>query len=518
MTGDDRSRQTEFALLVFVMVLFVLLAGTVGLLLYRAYQVSMDRTVLRAEAASATVATNAEWIDALARQALRRIDDTLDDKLIDGDPRGVSDLKEGVQGLPGKVFAYVVDENGKTLYSTDPAIKPIDIRDRDYYRVPASGTKEYVSSLMVSRLNGEQIFAFSRRLERAGRFEGVAIVSFSASILLPIWQSLDLGPGATVGIIRKDGQLVARYPQPRGPLDLSHYVLFTDYLKRAPSGSYEAVSPEDGARRIVAYRTVGGTDFIVQASAGLDYGLASFWRVAYVTLALSFGVALGLVLASYSVYRLIVRDARTGNQLRTALENNQLLLREIHHRVKNNLQSVQSLIRLHHLPDEVQNALLDRLSAMTRVHEIIYTKDAFDRLDAAELIRNVVTPMINAHRPTINAEFDLEPLLIDNDLATPLALLVGEVVTNALKYAFPGRSEGRLSVALKRRDGDAALLTIADDGVGFEPDSAHRGMGSRLIDGSIRQLGGSYRYESDHGATFIAELVLAIHGKSDSAA
>jgi two-component sensor histidine kinase len=510
MSMNDRSRQTEFALLIFVTILFILLAGTVGLLLYRAYQVSVDRMVLRVEAASATVSTNVDWIDALARQALRRIDDTLGEKLIDGDPNGVADLREGVEGLPGKVFAYVVDENGRTLYSTDPGIKAIDISDRDYFRVPASGVKEFVSSLMVSRLNGDQIFAFSRRLERSGRFEGVAIVSFSGSILLPIWQSLDLGPGSTVGIIRTDGQLVARYPQPRGPLDLSKYVLFTDYLKKKPTGSYLAESPEDGERRIVAYRTITGTDFIVQASAGLDHGMAEFWRVTNVTLALSFGVAVGLVLASYSVYRLIVRDARTSAKLRTALDNNQLLLREIHHRVKNNLQSVQSLIRLHHLPSPVQDALLDRLSAMTRVHEIIYSNDAFDQLDAADLVRNVVTPMISAHRPTVHAEFDLEHLLIDNDLATPLALLVGEVVTNALKYAFEGCSEGRLTVSLRRSKGKMATLVISDDGVGFDPATIRHGMGTRLIEGSIRQLGGSYRHERDHGTRFVAELTLSM--------
>lgn len=518
MSEDDRSRQTEHALLAFVAVLFALLAAAVGLSLYRAYQLSIERTTVRVEAASATVATNAEWIDALARQALRRIDETLGDEVISGSPHGVADLREAVEGLPGRALAYVVDENGVTLYSTDPAIKPVGITDRPYFQAPAAGVKEFVSSLMVSRLNGEQIFAFSRRLERAGRFEGVAIISFSASILQPVWQSVDLGPGSTIGIIRKDGQLVARFPHPRGPLDLSGYVLFTDYLKRSPNGSYRAVSPEDGEKRIVAYRTVAGTEFVVQASAALSYGMSAFWRVAYVTLALSAGVILGLLIGFYSIYRLVVRDARTSAQLRAALDNNQLLLREIHHRVKNNLQSVQSLIRLHHLPGDVQSALLDRLSAMTRVHESIYTKDAFDSLPADELIRNVVEPMVRSHRPDVQLAFDLDPLAVDNDLATPLALLVGEVVTNSLKYAFEGRTDARLGVSLKGGDGHEATLTIVDNGVGFEPGAVEQGMGSRLISGSVRQLSGSYRYERDNGTRFVAELRLSAGARPSSQA
>lgn len=514
MIADGRSRQTEHALLVFVVVLFILLAGAVCFLLYRAYEVSVERLTLRVESASSSVATNAEWIDALARQALRRIDDTLGERVIAGDPAGVADLREAVEGLPGKALAYVVDENGATLYSTDPAVRAVDITDRPYFEEPASGAREYVSSLMISRLSGEQIFAFSRRLERAGRFEGVAIVSFSASILEPVWRSLDLGAGSTIGIIRRDGQLVARFPHPKGPLDLRRYVLFTDYLKRSPSGSYEAISPEDGERRLVSYRTVDGTEFIVQASAELSYGMQSFWRVAYVTLALSLGVALGLAVGSYSIYRLVVRDARTGADLRTALDNNQLLLREIHHRVKNNLQSVQALIRLHRLPDDVQNALLDRLSAMTRVHENIYTKDAFDRLPADDLIRNVVEPLVRSHRPDVRVTLDLAPLSIANDLATPLALLVGEVVTNALKYAFEDRPDGKLTVSLKPGDSQTAILTIADDGIGFDPDTARAGMGSRLVEGSVRQLGGTYRYERDGGTRFIAEVQLSAEARS----
>ena len=101
---------------------------------------------------------------------------------------------------------------------------------------------------------------------RDGRFAGAAIVSFDVMMLKDTWDSLGLDALSTVSLIREDGQLVARYPLAEGPLDLSKYVLFTDYLPKNAVGSYPALSPADGITRIVGYRKVPGTPFVALAS------------------------------------------------------------------------------------------------------------------------------------------------------------------------------------------------------------------------------------------------------------
>ena len=506
----ERSFSAERAAVIFMIALFAILASVLALSLYQSYQAAILRINERVTTSSQIVATNAGWIDALAWQALRRIDDRVGPEVRtgSGSGAGVEDIKDAVYGLPGQVQAYVVNPEGTTLYSTDPQIKPIDIRDREYFSALAKGAPEYISPLLVSRLNGEQIFVFSRRLQRGDRFAGAAMVSFSADLLRSVWQIVNLGPGSTVSIMRDDGQIMARYPRPPGPIDLSDYVLFTDYLKNSDEGVYEAISPADGKHRIVGYRRVPGTKLVVQASAAFDENMQEFWNDLYFTLSFAAATTIGLAVGAAWIASLLKRDAVRSTELEGALEQNQMLMREIHHRVKNNLQIIQSLIRLQPLPDNVKNGLFDRLSAMASVHEHIYRYDRYSEISAKALIPSVVDPLVRAYRPGVSVEYDLDDCTVSNDQATSLALLVGEVTTNALKYAFDHDTAGRLDVTLKALEDGRAELRIRDDGPGFDPEVSPSGMGTKLIAASVQQLGGQYRYEDDGGTRFVAELRL----------
>ena len=504
----ERSFSAERAAVIFIIALFAILAAVLGLSLYQSHQAAILRINERVMTSSQIVATNAGWIDALAWQALRRIDDRLGPEVRTGTTTGVEDIEDAVYGLPGQVQAYVVNSNGLTLYSTDPQLKPIDIRDREYFSALAKGASEYISPLLVSRLNGEQIFVFSRRLQRGDKFAGAAMVSFSADMLSSIWQVVDLGPGSTIGIIRSDGKVVARYPKPPGPIDLGNYILFTDYLKKNDHGVYEAVSPADGTRRVVGYRRVPGTDLVVQASAGYEENMREFWRNLYFTISFAAATAIGLAVGAAWIASLLKRDAVRNRELEGALGQNQMLMREIHHRVKNNLQIIQSLIRLQPLPDGVKNGLFDRLSAMSSVHEHIYQYDRFSEISADALIPSVIDPLVRAYKPDVTVDYDLDACPVSNDQATSLALLVGEVTTNALKYAFADGAAGKLAVRLKALEGGRARLEIQDDGPGFTPDAATSGMGTRLIAASVQQLSGQHRYEIDNGTRFQADLRL----------
>ena len=487
--------------------LLVLFIAVLALTLYQAYKDAEQRALDHAASASQVVATDANWIVELAKQALRRIDDELGPAIAENSTAMVRDLREAVDDLPGAVKVYVVDAQGRTILSTDPQIAPIDIKDREYFSALAAGQRFHTSSLMVSRLNGEQIFVFSRRLERGGKFAGAAILSYDVKMLRDIWASLSFDEGSTVSLIRNDGMLVARYPLAAGPLDMSKYALFTDYLKRSPDGTYEAISPADGVARFVGYRIVPGTSLIAVASVGVRVAYAPFWKLAELTLLLGLPVALALAGGALWIVRLLMRDEKRKAELEHTLEINKLLFRDTHHRVKNNLQSVQSLVSMQNIPREAKADLQGRIAAMTAVHEHIYRLDRYSDVAAEQLIPDIVAPVLKTFGGTADAVYELDPIIVDRDHATPLALLVNEVVTNALKYGYPDGRPAAIHITLKH-EGERSHLTIADDGVGFDPATATAGMGTRLIRAMVAQLQGSYAYSNGQGASFSADIAL----------
>lgn len=504
-TGS-RTLRAATTLIVLMFALFGLVL-TVSLLRERdAAQLSAEA---RAAAGSQVVATNVGWITELSRQALGRIDDALAQDISEVSASVAERIRGAVDRVPGNVKAYVVAADGSTIFTTDPGVQPIDIRDREYFAVPAAGASFHVSALMVSRLDGKQIFVFSRRLERGGAFQGVAILSFEVELFREIWQSLALGSRSTVGVLREDGQLVARYPLADGPLDLSNYELFTQHLKESDEGTYPAISPADGVARVVGYRRITGTPLVALASVSTETAFAQFRRNTIITLAFAVPTSVALLLAAFFILRLLRRDRDRQRRLVETLNLNRMLVRDTHHRVKNNLQSIMSLVRLHGLPQQLKADLQGRITAMTAVHEHLYRLDQFAEVNADTLIPAIVNPLSEAFAKPVTIDFDIDPLVLHHDQATPLALVVNEVVTNALKYAFPDGRAGKLRIAFKALGTEKADLTIGDDGVGFDPALATSGLGGRLVRALLIQLDGSEPdYSFDGGTRFHTVITL----------
>jgi len=289
--------------------LAVLIGGTTYLL-SASYSEARRGVEDHASSSSQVVAANVQWAFETARQTLLRVDDTVGAD-ISSPPLGAADqLKQAIATLPGQPKIYVVDASGATSLTTDEQFKPIDVRDREYFASVAAGEPFHVSSLLVSRLNGEQIFTISRRIERNGQFAGAAVMSFNAQLMAGVWQSLHLDDQATVSVFRDDGQLVSRFPLPPGPQDLSKYILFTTYLPQAPSGTYDAISPTDGISRVVGYRRVPGTDLVALAAISSEQAFASYWSATRGVLALVVPALLALVLIAWATFRLLRTDVR----------------------------------------------------------------------------------------------------------------------------------------------------------------------------------------------------------------
>lgn len=179
-----------------------------------------------------------------------------------------------------------------------------------------------------------------------------------------------------------------------------------------------------------------------------------------------------------------------------------LLLKEIHHRVKNNLQVITSLLSLqsYTINDPTIKALFNqsqhRINSMAMIHKMLYQSNDFSKISAKDYLEELVTKLVISFKGAqhnIEINFDLPDVFINIDTSIPLGLLINEVVTNALKYGLPDDQAGSLILQMKRLETSKFLLEIGDDGLGYNGDLKYKGdtsLGLRLIQQLAVQMNG----------------------------
>ena len=187
-----------------------------------------------------------------------------------------------------------------------------------------------------------------------------------------------------------------------------------------------------------------------------------------------------------------------------------MLMQELTHRVKNSLQSIAAMVFIEarsHKSGEGKAALervSRRIDALGQLYSKLSKSDTVEAVDAAtyldELCRDLVASVQGG--TSIVLKTDIESELLPTDQAIPMGLIVNELVTNALKYAFPSETKGTVMVTLKRVPGQLRL-TVADDGKGVDPRRADSGLGGRLVEGFAQQLGGQVERESGSQGTTV---------------
>ncbi len=206
-------------------------------------------------------------------------------------------------------------------------------------------------------------------------------------------------------------------------------------------------------------------------------------------------------------YQDVTELIESENNLKTALNEKDTLLKEVHHRVKNNLQIISSLINLgeYYKSDNPENLIEDiknRINAMALVHEKIYASDTLDKINMKEYIKSIVTSLFNLYNADITFIPDLDPVEIELSEAIPLGLILNELITNVIKYAFPNNQSGDLYISLKE-DNDIIKLIFKDNGVGF-PDDLNvedlSTLGMVVVKNLTYQIDGTIELHNDNGA------------------
>lgn len=213
------------------------------------------------------------------------------------------------------------------------------------------------------------------------------------------------------------------------------------------------------------------------------------------------------------VARDITERKEFENALKSSLEEKEVLIREIHHRVKNNMQIISSLLNLQkqYVNDEEAVDVLkesqNRVKSMAMIHEKLYRSRNFSEIDFADYIRSLVNDLFYSYGvdpKQIKTNIILEEVMLGLETAIPCGLIVSELVTNTLKYAFPNDEKGEFKIELHSMDGLYDLI-ISDDGVGI-PENINFNetgtLGLQLVNSLVNQLDGTIKLTRDKGTKY----------------
>lgn len=205
------------------------------------------------------------------------------------------------------------------------------------------------------------------------------------------------------------------------------------------------------------------------------------------------------------------------SKLKETLSEREMLLKEVHHRVKNNLQVISSILNLQssYVKDQYTLSMLkecrDRIKSMSFIHESLYQTKNFSHVDFGDYLKSLCSNLLYSYsvsgRVTLN--YDIDNIFLTLDTAIPTGLIVNELVSNSLKYAFPDNQKGNIFVSLKRPKGGHNVLMVEDDGVGMPSNVNYKetdSLGLQLVVTLSDQIDGELVLKKGKGTCFVIEF------------
>ena len=224
---------------------------------------------------------------------------------------------------------------------------------------------------------------------------------------------------------------------------------------------------------------------------------------------LGIGFIVLLLLFLSTLFYYFRRNQKNARALLVKNQENELLLKEIHHRVKNNLQVISSLLNMQarSIQDtEVRSAISEsqsRVQSMSLIHQKLYRGKNLAAIEMKGYLQSLADNLVDAYveEEEVEVKVDMQPLELDVDYAIPLGLIVNELITNSLKYAFSRRKKGEIEIKMQQNQ-DEIILDIGDNGVGRKTTTLKEkgsGFGSELVELLTMQLKGNLALSTDDG-------------------
>jgi len=205
---------------------------------------------------------------------------------------------------------------------------------------------------------------------------------------------------------------------------------------------------------------------------------------------------------------------KAEERLKASLKEKEVLLQEVHHRVKNNLQIISSLLNLQagYIKDKKISGMFkssqDRIRSMSLIHERLYQSRDFAKIDTVDYIRKLTLSLFKSYKVNTNLiklKVDVKDVFLDINTLIPCGLIINELVTNSLKHAFPGGRQGEINIDLSQDKDNKVTLTVADNGAGMPKSfdlKSEKSLGIRLVSILASQIGGSLEIEREKGTRF----------------
>jgi two-component sensor histidine kinase len=466
------------------------------------------------------------------------------------------------------LFAF--DRHGDILASSQPSGK-VNIADRPYFRAAISSGAFSVGEYSLGRVSGQPSLHFAQPVYRTGSLDlsCVLVAGFDLSSYGELFPTVSAKSGETIEAFDRAGLRLYRMPKdPAEPLGVCADEEFLSLAGRIPPETGRILADDHRGNfygiDAISVTHAGKPDFYVSvhypkswlfggANAASLRGIA----ILFGSLALSL-LLLGLLIragiagqftiflraamhfgegdfsvrtgigksAVYEIYTLArafdgMADALAARQaerdqaereLRASLREKEILLKEIHHRVKNNFQIVSSLLSLQAETISDQTALAafgesqNRIKSMALIHEMLYQSATLSRIDFADYARRLASDVLGGYSDLskrVEVAVEAEPVALDLDKAVPLGLILNEFLTNAYKHAFPAPREGLITVSLRVDAAGMVCLRVSDNGVGFDFDwKKRKGLGMELIEALSAQLKGAFECDGSAGGRF----------------
>ncbi len=459
-----------------------------------------------------------------------------------------------------------LDANGKVICAALPQSIGLSAAGQPLFKAATTANAFVYSDQIWSLVLKRPVIATMLPLRDAqGRFAGAVSAAFDIVSLERLLKKRNLPQGAVIALFDRNGTVMATTDKPVARTIFAHASPNPGAQDRLEAGNDTkgsgwtyVTTPLIGNSVFVGYampenklfgttRLHVGTDFALPiVMIALAWGAIYWATYALVTKWITY---LRRVAAAYRSGHYSVRPALEqapsefkllgealsdmaeaiqdrDRRLRDAVDQKSTLIREVHHRVKNNLQIVMSLLSLQagQLRDPAaREALMQaqmRINALALVHRILHEIEDQSTVDLKRLIEELtqqVTGGLSNEGKGMHLECDILQREVTGDLAVPLALFTVEALTNIFKHAFPaGSTTGRIAVSLRDIGAGRLRLAIEDNGVGFDlENTSGRSIGSRLIHTFGLQVGGTSTIKSAAGTGTVVELLFPDPAKKD---
>lgn len=470
-----------------------------------------------------------------------------------------------VDRLEGYDAVFRMSADGHTLCSSRSAATaapdPATVRSRPWFRRLQSGEDSVVARSISANVTEPALVVATRSQRPMGRFDGAMVALIPLSVLRPDVQDPALPAGSEAALTDAQGRVLTATDA--GAFRIVRGEPVEGWVDRARTGASALFEADDanGQHRVYAGAALAGRDVYVLLSAPAP-GLLSWarlnpigalllplaaWFTAFAAVMLvserivvRWLIYLERIAAIYARGRYSVRPVQARHApaeirnladtldelgenisvrdatILASLDEKDALMREIHHRVKNNLQIISSMLSMQQrsLTDAPAKAALgdtrQRITALALIYRTLYQSENIRYADARDFLTDLVGQLVAGDMgrgPVVESSVEADSLIVDPDKLAPLALWLVEAVSNAQKHAFAGRG-GKLQVRF-RVSGDRSVLEVQDDGPGPDEELARGGVGRTLMGAFAKQLRGEAELVRAPDGGSIARMVFA---------